>query len=165
MPTAGKARALFVALVLLTAGVPLVRCTPYWLSYYNGLIGGLRGAADRGMQVSYWFDAATPTFFCDFARVVPAGSRIAVWPSPDSCAFQSAHGMLSATYRFVSLEFLARNGPGGIEMQFAAQAPEYLLVLNRPGSFNAFIRHVVKQCVPLLQTQHDGVPLVMLYRF
>ena len=34
-----------------------MRIHPYELSYYNELIGGPRGAWERGFELSYWYDA------------------------------------------------------------------------------------------------------------
>ena len=43
--------------VLGSAAVALVRIHPYELSYYNELIGGPRGAWERGFELTYWYDA------------------------------------------------------------------------------------------------------------
>ena len=32
---------------------------PYELSYYNELVGGPRGAWERGFELTYWYDAFT----------------------------------------------------------------------------------------------------------
>ncbi len=61
-----RVRVLLAVLVL----VPAVRATldthPYQMSYYNAFIGGLPGAAERGMEATYWGDtygAAIKLFF------------------------------------------------------------------------------------------------------
>lgn len=47
---------LLVAL-LATAATGLYRYSPQWLSYYNLLIGGLRGATAMGMEPTYYWDS------------------------------------------------------------------------------------------------------------
>ena len=42
---------------LLGSAVNLARYYPQTLSHYNLLAGGLRGAADKGMEPAYWWDA------------------------------------------------------------------------------------------------------------
>ena len=42
-----------------SAALALIRIHPYELSYYNELIGGPRGAWERGFELSYWYDAFT----------------------------------------------------------------------------------------------------------
>ena len=39
------------------AAFALIRVHPYELSYYNELIGGPRGAWERGFELTYWYDA------------------------------------------------------------------------------------------------------------
>jgi len=42
---------------LLASAVNLARYYPQTLSHYNILAGGLRGAVDKGMEPTYWWDA------------------------------------------------------------------------------------------------------------
>jgi 4-amino-4-deoxy-L-arabinose transferase-like glycosyltransferase len=51
---------LLAILVVAPAALELIRIHPYELSYYNSLIGGPRGAWQRGFELSYWYDAYTP---------------------------------------------------------------------------------------------------------
>ena len=50
-------RGLVAALVLGSATWQLVAIHPFELSYYNELIGGPRGAWNRGFELSYWYEA------------------------------------------------------------------------------------------------------------
>ena len=52
-------RALRAALVaaLAATAVNLARYYPQTLSHYNLLVGGVRGAADKGLEPTYWWDA------------------------------------------------------------------------------------------------------------
>ncbi len=51
------ARPALASLVLGSAALALIRIHPYELSYYNELIGGPRGAWERGFELTYWYDA------------------------------------------------------------------------------------------------------------
>ena len=48
---------LTLAGALLASAVNLTRYYPQTLSHYSLLAGGLRGAADKGMEATYWWDA------------------------------------------------------------------------------------------------------------
>jgi 4-amino-4-deoxy-L-arabinose transferase-like glycosyltransferase len=48
-----------LGLILLSQAMGTIVYRPVYLSYYNLLIGGLRGAAQRGFEVNYWGDAIT----------------------------------------------------------------------------------------------------------
>ena len=44
---------------------------PFQLSYYNLLVGGLRGADRLGFEVSYWGDAVTQKLLDDWSKLAP----------------------------------------------------------------------------------------------
>ena len=50
-------RAVLALLVLGPAAWQLIKVHPFELSYYNELIGGPRGAWQRGFELTYWYDA------------------------------------------------------------------------------------------------------------
>ncbi len=60
--------------VLGSAAVALVRIHPYELSYYNELIGGPRGAWERGFELTYWYDAFNDEVVDDLNRKFPPGA-------------------------------------------------------------------------------------------
>ncbi|MDG3003636.1 glycosyltransferase family 39 protein [Paludisphaera mucosa] len=64
------------ALVLAPALVSLVRIHPYELSYYNALIGGPSGAWRRGFEMTYWYDALTPSVLEELDRKLPQGAEL-----------------------------------------------------------------------------------------
>jgi 4-amino-4-deoxy-L-arabinose transferase-like glycosyltransferase len=94
MPGAG-ARAAFAALVLLPAGVQLVRIHPYELSYYNELIGGPRGAWRRGCELTYWFDALNPPTLAQIQAVLPRNVHL-----------RTAEGQATPLFYFEVLQYL-----------------------------------------------------------
>jgi 4-amino-4-deoxy-L-arabinose transferase-like glycosyltransferase len=57
--------------VLGSSAVALVRIHPYELSYYNELVGGPRGAWEKGCELTYWYDAFTNRVLDDLNRRFP----------------------------------------------------------------------------------------------
>lgn len=49
---------------------------PHELSYYNSTTGGLRGAAQLGLEISYWYDAVTPAVISDLNQQLPLYSTV-----------------------------------------------------------------------------------------
>ncbi len=64
----------FVLLLLVEGGGAIWRYYPFMLSYYNPLVGGLAGAADR-FEAIYWGEALNQTVI-DQLNSLPDGSRI-----------------------------------------------------------------------------------------
>ena len=69
-------RLALVGAVLGSSAVSLYRIHPYELSYYNELIGGPRGAWERGFELSYWYDAFTDPVIDDLNRRLPPGAEV-----------------------------------------------------------------------------------------
>jgi hypothetical protein len=64
-------------------GFPLwsiVALHPCQLSYYSGVVGGLRGAAALGLERTYWGDAVTPEFLRACSEHLPPGAVLEVAP-------------------------------------------------------------------------------------
>ena len=72
----GWLRLVLVATVLGPAAVALVRIHPYELSYYNELIGGPRGAWDKGFELTYWYDAFNGDVLDDINRKLPEDAEV-----------------------------------------------------------------------------------------
>jgi 4-amino-4-deoxy-L-arabinose transferase-like glycosyltransferase len=68
--------ALTSAVVLAPALAALLAIHPYELSYYNALIGGTPGAWRRGYELTYWYDAFTPSVIEDMNRLLPPGAEL-----------------------------------------------------------------------------------------
>ena len=62
--------------VLGPAGLELIRIHPYELSYYNTLIGGPRGAWNRGFELTYWFDAFNGQVLAQLNGRLPAKADV-----------------------------------------------------------------------------------------
>ena len=73
---AGIARPALAGLVLGSAALALIRIHPYELSYYNELVGGPRGAWERGFELTYWYDAFNPGVIDDLNRRFPPHAQV-----------------------------------------------------------------------------------------
>ncbi len=69
---------LAAALLMMLSG--LFSVGPYWLSYYGGLVGGLRGASSLGLEINYWGDSFSRSMWERVAAHVPDHEAIAVAP-------------------------------------------------------------------------------------
>jgi len=58
----------------------LATTTPYFLSYYNLVIGGLPGAERLGFEVTYWGDSFSRSFLSELVERVPDNAVIQVAP-------------------------------------------------------------------------------------
>jgi 4-amino-4-deoxy-L-arabinose transferase-like glycosyltransferase len=71
------ALAAVAALVLGPSAYELVKIHPFELSYYNELIGGPRGAWERGLfELTYWYDAFNPRTLAEVNARLPRGAQV-----------------------------------------------------------------------------------------
>jgi 4-amino-4-deoxy-L-arabinose transferase-like glycosyltransferase len=70
------ARSVITAAVLGSAALALFRIHPYELSYYNELIGGPRGAWERGFELTYWYDAFNPRVISEINSKLPLHAEV-----------------------------------------------------------------------------------------
>ncbi len=128
--------------------VQTVRVAPLYLSYYNEAIGGLKGAAAAGMEVTYWLDALTPSFLEQVNEVVPDGSTITAFPNPEHLVFLQDYGLLKKEIRVT----------GGLPA-------DYLVLSARKATFSVPQWNIYLNSRPELAVELDGVELAGLYRW
>jgi hypothetical protein len=78
--TSRRSAGAVVTLLLLMQSYGLIAYAPCHLSYYNILIGGLRGADNLGMEPTYWGDSFTRDFLQEVVNTVPEGAQVTVTP-------------------------------------------------------------------------------------
>ena len=94
----------------------LVKYHPYQLSYYNAMIGGAAGAAEKGFTISYWYEALNQSFLEKLNAVTKNDSvLIYSFPHTDILEYNKALGLLDAELKIVA----------------DPQKADFLLVLNR----------------------------------
>ncbi|MFQ5890062.1 MAG: ArnT family glycosyltransferase [Gemmatimonadota bacterium] len=124
----------------------LTRIAPFYLSYYNEVIGGPRGAARIGMEVSYWYDAVTPDFLERVNEYLPEDAQLATFPRSDYFRSLQAYRLLREDIR-ISQEW----------------PPPYYLLVARKAVFGAREWGIYNNVRPVLAAAVDEVELVGLY--
>lgn len=133
---------------------------PFYLSYYNALVGGTSGANALGMEQSYWGDGATVELW----EHVPEGSTVYVTPVLDM-------------YRLASMEKYSpvirqRNITlKPFEYDLKAQ-PGLLLLLHRQADRGAerqpdnpaWLYEFAENAEPIYESTIQGVPVATLLR-
>lgn len=144
-----------VMVLMVGALLPLLAATarthPYGLSYYNVLIGGTRGAVQRGMEATYWgetYVAALPWL----NQHAPQGAK--VWINVpgfvSSMAMYQGFGMLRPDLELT----------GGPE---AFQQAELCVVVNKPTEWGPEARGLVAKGGALYVEQLGEAPLTWIF--
>jgi len=147
-----RERRLVLTLLLLLALLPQVYMTmsvhPFGMSYYNCLIGGLHGAAAKGMEPTYWGDAfyAAAPWLNEHAPQ-EAKVWISVFGFVSSMQIYQQFGLLRPDLRLT----------GGDE---AFRTADLLVVMNKPTEMGDLAKGAVGAGKPLYVRELDGVPLV-----
>ena len=141
-----KAAALLVLSAYCVSGVAGAR--PYYLSYYNGAVGGLQGAHARGLEATYWGDAFTPDFAREMNRLLPRGARL--------CSIGYFPGNL--TY-FQDMGLLRRD----IVITPYGQEADFVLAMNRRGVWDPYTESLWSNAPPLMERSHQGVRLAAVF--
>jgi 4-amino-4-deoxy-L-arabinose transferase-like glycosyltransferase len=150
-----RERRLVLVLLLLVALLPQVYMTmsvhPFGMSYYNALIGGLHGAAARGMEPTYWGDAyaAALPWLNEHA---PRGARVWV----------NVAGFVS------SLQIYQQFGLLRPDLQLtggdaAFHGADLYLVMNKPTELGDLGKEIVGGGKALYVRELDHVPLVWVF--
>ncbi|MFQ5745612.1 MAG: glycosyltransferase family 39 protein [Gemmatimonadota bacterium] len=167
-----------VALLALIAGPTLrtIQTHPHQLSYFNALIGGVRGAERAGLEVTGLKEVVSPEVIRELRAAIPAGSVVAAGFMTEELCFYRAVGEAPRGW-IVETELevpgrpagaLGCEGPGSFAALLRprlAREPDYVFVLNRKGQFTS-----VEQALtrfggrPYYELSLEGVPLFQVYR-
>ena len=151
-----RAPRVFTALVAaaLALGIvsPLIGAYPYGLEYYNELIGGVKGARERGMETTYWWTVVNESALQHLNQIIPAQAALRFFPmDPDLWNLYRRLGLLRNDLRVTE------------GMDF-----DYLLVLSRPywnyGPIFRYLGIPQPQLKPVDSLVVDGVPFWVLYQ-
>jgi hypothetical protein len=166
VPAVGKKAALRlgapIVLGLVFAVPPAIRLAqvhPYYLSYYNALIGGISGAHRAGMEPTYWGDACNRS-------VIEYLNRNA---RPNATVFYMWLGDAPEIYASKNYRILREDITLLADLPVrdnAWQAPDYVLVSCRLGMFDRLTWDFYNQRNPYYHWkkvfEKDGVPLVII---
>lgn len=150
---------------------------PYQLSYFNTLVGGIRGAQVRGLEVTGMKEVLSPEVLDELREAIPPDALIDGGFFMEETCFYQAVGSAPRSWQ---LESELRDRDSGepqawvcrsedsfvtIRLPRSPREREYMFVLNRPGQFRAAERALVGHGGrPFYQLSVQGVPLFMVYR-
>lgn len=140
------------ALLLLSEGVALWVYHPFYLSYYNEVIGGLAGAVRRGFEATYWGEA--------YLAALPILNREAL---PGASVYICPPGVVSILRMYQGASLL-RADLRLVGEEREAWACDFLVFHHRPSEWNAVARWLFHNAQPLAAPGIGGVPLVFVYR-
>jgi hypothetical protein len=142
----GAAVAVLGAFFFVPPAVQLVETAPYYLSYYGEGIGGAHGAAIRGMEATYWYDALTPAFLARVDRVLPKDATLSTFPQSDHFVQLQQWGMLRSD----------------LHLTERLPAP-YVLLYARKAMFESNQWQLYRRVQPVVAVHYQGVELAGLY--
>jgi len=134
-------------LALVPPALELVAHHPYELSYYNRLVGGVRGAYAKGLEVTYLMEAFNPEFLKFLDKGLPGNAAINASFGNFMFMYYQRHGRLRTDIRITE----------GADF-------DYYILLNRPSAYPE--DRMFLETRPVL---HDGwyfrgVPLVFIFK-
>jgi 4-amino-4-deoxy-L-arabinose transferase-like glycosyltransferase len=174
---ADLARVLAVAALFVVPILDVVAFHPFELSYFNGLIGGVRGAQRRGLEISNLKEALTPQVLVDLAHRIPPGSVVDPDFFLEEVCFDRELGLAPADW-VVETEDPGAPRPGtralvcapGTRQDVAVSPrpprhPDFVFILNRRGIQSFRDRALVQSGGrPFYQVTVEGVPLLQVFR-
>lgn len=132
VPTVAWRMALRLAVVsaLLASAVNLSRYYPQTLSHYSLLAGGLRGAADKGMEPTYWWDALD--------------AEVLTWLNEHTGPDEAV--AFSTVFNLGQLRDSGKLRPQTVD---AETGPfKWYVLQNRPGMFSEVDRYLMRRQTP-----------------
>jgi hypothetical protein len=140
---------LLFLLLSISPALDLYLIHPFQLSYYNTLVGGVRGAYERGLEITYFMEAINPNFLRQLNERLPREAKVHASFANFMLDYYQKEGRLRKDIRIV------KNGPFN-----------FYTLLNRRSVIgpreSALINGSVK---PFLAAGIGGVPLMAVYEF
>jgi 4-amino-4-deoxy-L-arabinose transferase-like glycosyltransferase len=152
LETRRLARAALVTF-LLAQGYGIVVMHPFGLSYYNLLVGGLRGAERLGLELTFWGDAVDDRLLDRLAHEAHPGQTAALAPT-----LAPNQGLYATTPRMARFD-----PPLLLQDEGAAATADWIVVYRRTAYWKPEIRSLTRQ-KPLVLHARQGVWLSGLWR-
>jgi len=142
-----KVTAAFFVLVCVNPAIDLYLTHPFQLSYYNRLVGGIRGAYERGLETTYFMEAITPAFLQRLNEKLPHSATVNASFANFMFEFYQNQGILRRDIRFSSSDTF-----------------DFYLVLNRRSALSPQDHQLTRSAARLVDSVTlAGVPLVALF--
>jgi len=144
----GKERiiVLIFAIVFFLPGVNLAAMHPYYLEYYNSLVGGVAGAHRLGFETTYWFGTMTPSVRQRINQL-PPGSKVGIHPPI-----------------FTYYHYLQAKGLLDVDLKFTNEEMDYFILLPRKGRFKPDHWQLYWNQEPYYKVELEGVPMFLVYQ-
>ena len=135
-------------LILFPPALDLLAYHPYELSYYNRLIGGIRGAYQRGLEVTYFMEAFTPKFLKFLNEELPPNA------------------VINASFSNFMFEYYQEENRLRRDIRITENSDfDYYILLVRQSNFSKFDRALLTTIPhPYDAFRFDGVPLITIYK-
>jgi len=154
--SARTATSLF-ALFFAAQGYGVVDFWPCHLSYYNLLVGGLRGAERLGLEPTYWGDSLTRDFLEATAQAIPPDATLEVFPMLHPFFVEELLNQ-SPILRHRRLRLKAWIGNEVTQTR-------YIAIFRRRADLPPMLQHPPPSVKLLALVKRQGVLLAALYEF
>ena len=143
----GKLVGVLGLLILFSPVLDLYLCHPFQLSFYNRFVGGIRGAYQRGLELTYSMEAFTPEFLDAINTKLPHNS------------------VINASFANFMFKYYQKEGRLRADITISdAEASDYYIILNRRSALGSRERLLMNGSTPsYLAEQLAGVPLVAVF--
>jgi Dolichyl-phosphate-mannose-protein mannosyltransferase len=122
---------------------------PYELSYYNRLVGGISGAYQRGLEVTYFMEAFTPEFLQFLNEKLPPKATINASFANFMFAYYQKENRLRQDIQITERE----------------EGFDYYVLLTRRSVWSRKERILFSNHSPLAAVRLGDVPLISVYEF
>jgi dolichyl-phosphate-mannose-protein mannosyltransferase len=144
-----KIAGLLIVLVGFSPLLDVYLSHPFQLSFYNRLVGGIRGAYARGLETTYFMEAFTPAFLRTINERIPANASI------------------NASFANSMFVYYQKEGRLRQDIKISSGRPfDYLVLLNRRSALSHGERNLIESSAkPYISITLAGVPLVSTFEF
>ncbi len=146
----GKERmvALVFLFVFFWPAVRLVAIHPFYLSYYNGLVGGVAGANRLGFETTYWFDTLTAAAR-EKINKLPPNSKVGFFPGIDLYSqYLQKRGLLRKDLILTKKDF-----------HYMVLMPRISMMVQSPYLLRWYFEKK-----PYYALSQDGIPMLLIYK-
>jgi len=143
---------LLLGLLLVPPGLAIAQVHPYELSYYSELVGGMRGAASKGMETTFWCETYKDALPYLNRSAAPGA---AVWAeNPFVLRLYQSYGVLRQDLQVTG---------GDVVSPLAA---DYAVIQMRQTSFQYTpeVARILRDETPVFSLQESGVALMHVFR-
>ena len=170
---------LAAGVVLIVLGFPVARTIqshPFQLSYFNALVGGVRGAESRGLEITTQKEVLNRAVLADLVEMIPGGAVIDPgFMLEEICFYQDigwapADWIPEVTVVFLngSREYLGCDPEGSplrVRLERSARQPSYVFQYHRPTAVLVQdLTEIDTEAGPVYEVSVEGVPLLSVYR-